>query len=112
MSEKKTVIKTSFTTPPESYWISSTQKPEYPCLEGSMETDVAIIGGGMAGITTAFLLRDSGLDTVVLEKGKLLHGTTGYTTAKITSQHHLVYDFLINKAGRERAQQYADAHQA
>jgi glycine/D-amino acid oxidase-like deaminating enzyme/nitrite reductase/ring-hydroxylating ferredoxin subunit len=110
--EKKTIIKSSFKSPPESYWLSSTKKHGYPALEGNDETDVVIIGGGIVGITTAYLLKDTGMKIAIVEKDRIMHGTTGYTTAKITSQHQLVYDFLINKVGREKAQQYADAHQA
>jgi glycine/D-amino acid oxidase-like deaminating enzyme/nitrite reductase/ring-hydroxylating ferredoxin subunit len=112
MSEKKTIIKPSFKSPPESYWLLSAKKTVYPSHDGDTEADIVIIGGGIAGITTAYLLKDTGLKIVILEKDRILHGTTGYTTAKITSQHQLVYDFLINKIGREKSQQYADAHQA
>ena len=97
MSEKKTIIKPSFKSPPESYWLLSAKKTVYPSLDGDIEADIVIIGGGIAGITTAYLLKDTGLKIVILEKDRILHGTTGYTTAKITSQHQLVYDFLINK---------------
>jgi glycine/D-amino acid oxidase-like deaminating enzyme/nitrite reductase/ring-hydroxylating ferredoxin subunit len=97
---------------PESYWISTTQESHYPVLTGDIEIDVAIIGGGIVGITSALLLKEAGLSVALIEAGRILHGVSGQTTAKVTSQHHLIYDRLISHFGKEQALQYADSNQA
>ncbi len=112
MSKNKTVIKSDFENCSESYWLASTKPTVYPALKGDKKTDVAIVGAGITGVTTAFLLARDGINSVLIDKGRILQGTTGHTTAKITSQHHLVYNYLIDKVGREKAGQYACANQA
>ncbi|ADK16402.1 MULTISPECIES: FAD-dependent oxidoreductase [Clostridium] len=95
----------------ESYWIDSTSKTNYPSLKEDIQVDIAIIGGGIAGITCAFLLKKEGFKVAVLEADNIANGTSGHTTAKITSQHHLIYDKLINEFGMEKARQYAEANE-
>lgn len=98
-------------TYPESYWIPSIGGfPSYAKLTHDMEADVAVVGGGISGITTAYLLTQAGLNVILLEAGKLLHGTTGHTTAKITAQHDLIYDELIKQEGKEKAALYYQAN--
>ncbi|WP_055669496.1 FAD-dependent oxidoreductase [Desnuesiella massiliensis] len=94
-----------------SYWIESTKDTNYPKLEENIEVDIAIIGGGITGITLGYLLKKEGAKIAILEANKIAKGTTGHTTAKITSQHHLIYDKLINQFGIERALQYAEANE-
>jgi len=97
----------------ESYWLATTPESSYPPLSGDIHIDVAILGGGIVGITTAFLLKEAGLSSVaVIEADRIIKGVTGHTTAKVTSQHGLIYDRLISKFGKEQAQQYADSNQA
>jgi glycine/D-amino acid oxidase-like deaminating enzyme len=86
--------------------------PERPRLTSDIETDVAVIGGGMAGILIAYQLARRGIDVAVLEAERVGSGQTAGTTAKITSQHGHVYARLIAQCGRERAEQYARANQA
>lgn len=76
-----------------------------------LHTDIAIIGGGMAGILIAYMLKEQGLDSVVLEEKRIGSGQTEGTTAKVTSQHNCIYDTLIEQKGMRLAQQYADANQ-
>lgn len=102
----------NFTNPSLSYWIASIEQPNYPSLEKDIEVDVAIVGGGITGITSAFLLKRAGLKVAVIEASNILQGTTAHTTAKLTSQHHLIYDKLKKQMGDAKAQQYADANQA
>lgn len=106
-------IKTGYTLPgkAESYWVATTQKSNYPALPGNIRVDVAIIGGGIVGITSAFLLKEAGISVAVIEADRILKGTTGHTTAKITSQHDLIYDRLISEFGRGKAKQYAESNQ-
>jgi glycine/D-amino acid oxidase-like deaminating enzyme len=74
--------------------------------------DVAIVGGGIVGITSAYLLKQEGMKVAVIEADRIIQGTTGHTTAKITSQHVLIYDKLKKQMGEQKAKQYADANQA
>jgi glycine/D-amino acid oxidase-like deaminating enzyme len=71
---------------PVSYWLASSTRPSYPKLEQDMTVDVAVVGAGITGITTACLLAREGKKVALLEAGRLLNGTTGNTTAKITAQ--------------------------
>lgn len=97
---------------PESLWIQAiVDLPSFPKLQQDIETDVAIVGGGITGIMTAYKLTQAGFKVVLLEAGKLLHGTTGHTTAKITSQHHLIYHELIQQEGKEKAALYYKANE-
>ena len=80
-------------------------------LQGDAETEIAVIGGGLAGVLIADALQDAGHRVLVLEADRVGAGQTGCTTAKITSQHGLIYEKLIRALGRERAQQYAHLNQ-
>jgi glycine/D-amino acid oxidase-like deaminating enzyme/nitrite reductase/ring-hydroxylating ferredoxin subunit len=101
-----------FNEPPLSYWIASTDKTDYPALREDVRVDVAVIGGGITGITCAFLLKNEGLRVAVIEADRIVQGTTGHTTAKITSQHGLIYKKTVDGMGREMARQYAEANEA
>ncbi|HDR7528341.1 MULTISPECIES: FAD-dependent oxidoreductase [Bacillus cereus group] len=94
----------------ESYWTSSIDLPKYPSLENDMQVDVIIVGGGITGITSAYLLVNEGLKVAVIEADKLLNGTTGHTTAKITAQHDMIYEELIRYTGRTTARLYYEAN--
>ena len=95
---------------PQSYWISSVRLPEFPALTHDTEADIAIVGAGMTGITAAYLLSKAGKKVVVLEAGRILSGTTGHTTAKITAQHGLIYDEFIGHFGEDKARLYYEAN--
>ncbi len=81
-------------------------------LPGNLSVDTAVIGGGMAGILIAYYLQQRGVETVVLEENRIGGGQTGYTTAKITCQHNLIYDRMIRRFGAENARLYAKANLA
>ncbi|WP_226034763.1 FAD-dependent oxidoreductase [Aquibacillus saliphilus] len=91
---------------PEPYWRESVNLPNYDQLSENIHVDVGIVGGGITGITTAYLLIKQGFKVALLEAGELLNGTTGHTTAKITAQHGLIYDELIQHFGEEKAKLY------
>lgn len=74
-----------------SYWLDSTSRPAYPALEEDIEADVAIVGGGIAGINCGYFLSQENMKVVIVEADRILQGTTGHTTAKVTSQHSLIY---------------------
>ncbi len=93
-----------------SYWHDSVDLPEFPKLKEKKQVDIGIVGGGMTGITTAYLLSQQGYKVCVIDAGVLLNGTTGHTTAKITEQHGLIYDELINHFGEDGAKLYYEAN--
>ena len=78
-----------------SFWEQTWEHSGFPSLEGDVSTDVLIIGGGMAGVLCAYLLHCAGVSYVLAEATTLCSGITKNTTAKITSQHVLIYDKLI-----------------
>lgn len=101
-----------FNSSPRSFWIASTEANTYPALDKDINVDIAIVGGGMVGISTAYQLRKEGMKIAVLEGGRILQNTTGHTTAKITSQHSLIYAKLKKQFGDELAHQYASANES
>lgn len=95
---------------PEPYWRDSTNFPTFPKLTENIKTEVAIVGAGITGITTAYLLAKEGIKVALIDAGNILNGTTGHTTAKITTQHDLIYDELISNLGEEKARLYYEAN--
>ena len=94
-----------------SIWQKNVTLPAFPPLSGDVTVPVAIIGGGMAGLLTAHCLREMGIRALVLEADTIGSGQTGRTTAKITSQHDLMYADLIDRLGKDAAAQYARANE-
>lgn len=90
-----------------SIWDETCDIPEYDRLHEDINTTVAVIGGGMAGLLTAYKLYKNGIDTVVVDANRICNGVTKGTTAKITSQHDLIYDKLFESKGLIMAKQYA-----
>lgn len=93
-----------------SIWTENITMPSFEELHGEKKTDVLIIGGGLCGILCAYFLKQAGIDYILLEAGRIASGITKNTTAKITFQHGLIYDKLINKLGYDKAQQYLGAN--
>ena len=97
--------------PTQSYWIASTEGTNYPGVKENIKVDALIAGGGITGISCAYLLKKEGLKVALLEADGISKGATGHTTAKISSQHRLIYSRLIQQFGEEKAQQYAQANE-
>ncbi len=87
------------------------QLPAFPALEKDLSVEVAIVGGGLTGLTTAYLLAKSGIQVALLEADVLLNGTTGHTTAKITAQHDIIYNEFMQHFGAEKAKSYYQANE-
>ncbi|MBD8071555.1 FAD-dependent oxidoreductase [Bacillus sp. PS06] len=94
----------------EPFWREGLNIPEFPKLEKDLEVDVVIVGGGITGLTSAYVLVNEGLKVAVIEANKLVNGTSGHTTAKITAQHDLIYDEFIQHFGRSKARLYYEAN--
>ncbi len=86
--------------------------PEFPTLKEDVKTDVLIIGGGIAGILTAFFLHKQGVDYILVEKSRICSGNTQNTTAKITFQHGLIYNKILKDIGTDGARLYLNAHKS
>ena len=95
-----------------SVWKEYSSLPSYPSLKGDVKTQVLIIGGGITGILTAYLLHQKGVPYILLEKDKIAGGITGNTTAKITYQHGLIYSKILKMYGAEKARMYLQANRA
>lgn len=84
--------------------------PKFKQLNKDLSTDVCIIGGGITGISTGYYLAKNNIDFVLLEKNKICNSTTKFSTAKITSQHDLIYSEIVKKYGIKKAKLYLDAN--
>lgn len=94
-----------------SIWSNLLTSDECKELKENINTDVAIIGAGIAGILTANSLAENGIHCVILEAKQSCSGITKNTTAKITSQHNLIYNKLIKNIGRENTKKYLLANE-
>jgi glycine/D-amino acid oxidase-like deaminating enzyme/nitrite reductase/ring-hydroxylating ferredoxin subunit len=95
-----------------SYWIASAEGTNLDPLAAETEADVAIVGGGIVGLTTALLLAESGREVLVVEADRIAAGVSGYTTAKLTAGHGLLYSHLGSSFGTDAARLYAESQLA
>ena len=94
---------------PKSIWIKNSEPVHFAPLRENKNTDILIIGGGIAGILCAYMLRNNGVDCILVEADRICNGITKDTTAKITIGHGLLYDKIIRSFGLNDAQLYLDA---
>ena len=95
----------------ESYWMDSTPATGYPPLTADLEVDVVVVGGGIAGVCTAWELVRAGRSVAVLEADRIASSVTGYTTAKVSSLHTLIYAKIRESLGADKARLYAQSQQ-
>jgi glycine/D-amino acid oxidase-like deaminating enzyme/nitrite reductase/ring-hydroxylating ferredoxin subunit len=95
-----------------SLWVDTASQTDYPQLTGEVDVDVAVIGGGIAGLTAALLLKQGGARVALLEASRVGTGVTGHTTGKVSSLHRLVYRELRRSFGELGARTYGIANQA
>ena len=87
----------------KSLWTMTASQPRYPALPGDMDVDVVVVGGGIAGLTTAYLLKQEGKRVAVVEMHRLLSGQTGQTTAHLTELLDTPYETLQSDFGQKGA---------
>jgi len=95
-----------------SYWNATAPASAFPSLVGEIHADVAIVGGGIVGVTLARILKDRGLKIALVEARRVGEGVTGKSTAKITSQHNVALSVIARKFGEDGAKLYAEANEA
>ena len=95
----------------DSVWKNTSILPTFPSLEGDITTDVLIIGGGLAGLLTAYMLEEAGVNYLLIEADTICNGVSRNTTAKITSQHGLIYGKLAQTFGTDTARSYWAANE-
>jgi len=93
-----------------SFWLEHAATA-YPPLSHDLDVDVAVIGGGITGVTAAHLLKQAGKTVALLEMNGVGYGATGYTTAKLTVGHNLIYNELTKAYDAETASRYARSNQ-
>jgi len=91
-----------------SFWLETSPSTKFPQLKEGLKVDVAILGGGIAGITTATLLKEAGYNVAVIEADRIVKDVTIGTTAKISVSAG--YSYIRYKLGKDKAQSYANAN--
>lgn len=94
----------------KSYWLQTAIRSEYPTLKEDMDIEVAVVGAGIAGILTAYHLQQEGKKVALFERFRILNGTTGNTTAKLSAQHGLIYQNIAERYNENRAKMYYQAN--
>src|SRR3954454_7041483 len=97
------------TSAEESLWIADAPASRHPPLKADLDVDVAVLGGGITGLTTAYLLKEAGADVVVLEAERVGAGVTGTNTAKVSALQQTVYSQIRSRHGDEGVQAYGAA---
>src|SRR4030095_12616601 len=108
--ERKEPAMTELPGRAESCWVADAPTTRYPAFAQSDRTDVAIVGAGIVGLTSAYLLSKAGFAVTVLEGRRVARAVTARSTAKITCQHTLAYARLARAFGMEQARRYAHAN--
>jgi len=94
-----------------SFWVRSTDTTRFAPLIDDLTVDVAVVGGGIAGLSTAWEVVRTGRSVAFVEAERIAEGVSGHTTAKVTAQHTLIYDRLRRKHGEQAARLYAESQQ-
>ncbi|MBE6674624.1 MAG: FAD-dependent oxidoreductase [Ruminococcaceae bacterium] len=94
-----------------SIWKENCDIPVFPAIDKDISTDVLIIGGGICGILCAYMLQKNNIDYVLVEAERICSKTTANTTAKITSQHGMIYGKISKNLGIDAARLYYEANE-
>jgi glycine/D-amino acid oxidase-like deaminating enzyme/nitrite reductase/ring-hydroxylating ferredoxin subunit len=92
-----------------SYWLASATPKQFPALDKTISVDVLVVGGGITGITTAYLLSKNGVSVGLAERAGIGQIDTGHTTAHLTAVTDVELHKLVEDFGRDDAQAVWDA---
>lgn len=92
-----------------TFWLENCPGTNFPKLKDGLNVDVAVLGGGIVGVTTATLLKESGFKVALVEADRIVEDVTVGTTAKISAAPNVIYERLVSNLGRNKAQKFADA---
>lgn len=97
-----------------SIWLDELKdKPSFNKLDKDISVDVCIVGAGLFGLSCGYYLSKNGLTIAILDKNDTIcENVSGHTTAKITSQHNLIYKYLVDSLGIKSATEYLEANQS
>ena len=93
----------------QSLWLATSSAPDFPKLEGRVEVDVVVVGGGITGLTTAYLLKKTGCRVAVVDQRSVGGGETAQTTAHVTFVTDSRLGELVSRIGKRQAQALWDA---
>ena len=93
---------------PQSLWLAGKSPKARPPFDGSDRVEVAIVGGGIVGVSTALALAEQGATVALVEARRISSGVTGHSTAKVSALHETQYSFISSRVGREAASAYAE----
>jgi glycine/D-amino acid oxidase-like deaminating enzyme len=94
----------------QSVWMDTAEVPEYPALMENLRADVCVVGAGIAGLSTAYLLAKSGKSVVVLDDGPVAGGETGRTTAHLSNAFDDRYYEVERLHGEVKARLTLESH--
>lgn len=94
----------------KSVWLEDVNLHNRDSLDENIATEILIIGAGIAGVLIGYKLKEKGFEPIIIDGYRSLQGNTAYTTAKITSQHDIIYSKIIKDFGVKRAKQYYEAN--
>lgn len=92
-----------------SYWQSSASLSQFPAINSDLEVDVVIVGGGLTGITAAYLLKQAGAKVALLERYRCACTDTGHTTAHLTYVTDYRLSQLVKTFGKDAAKAFWEA---
>lgn len=92
-----------------TFWLENCPTTSFPKLKEKLDVDVAVLGGGIVGVTTAKLLKESEFSVALIEADRIVKDVTAGSTAKISAAPNMIYDGLISRVGKTNAQKFADA---
>lgn len=99
----------TFTGKESTFWLENCPGTNFPKLKEGIEVDVAVLGGGIVGVTTATLLKESGFKVALIEANRIVKDVSVGTTAKISAAPNMIYNRLISNFGKDKSMQFADA---
>ena len=92
-----------------SYWLATAPQDRFPAIAKTLTVDVLVVGGGITGVSAAYLLGKAGMSVALVDRGQIGHIDTGHTTAHVTAVTDLRLHELVKSFGRDHAQAVWDA---